>query len=72
MNKAKVLKSMILRLPKHNPEKALPKIRRIQNKTTQAPEPLAFKLQEMPANIINPANVITPLGGTETLPFHVP
>ena len=71
MNKAKVLKSMILRLPKHNPEKAIPKIRRIQNKTTQAPLPLDYKLQDLPAHITHPADVITPLGLQQQLPFHV-
>jgi len=71
MNKAKVLKSMILRVPKHNPAKALPKIRRIQNKTTQAPVPLDYKLQDLPTNISHVADVITPLGLQQQLPFHV-
>ncbi len=71
MNKAKVLQSMVLRLPKYNAAKAHPAVRKIQNRMSQPPKPLTYKLQELPENITDVADVITPLGTHQDIPFHV-
>jgi len=71
MDKTKILKTMILRLPKYNPNRAHPIVKKIQNRMSQPPQPLTYKLYDLPQNITSPEDVLTPLGPKEDIPFRV-
>ena len=69
MNKTQIIKDMILR-PPHQQWKALhPIAKKIQNKMTQTPEPLKYKLHDI-ANEKAIEN-LKPLGDVELLPFSI-
>eukprot|EP01016_Furgasonia_blochmanni_P028148 TRINITY_DN2959_c0_g1_i1.p1 TRINITY_DN2959_c0_g1~~TRINITY_DN2959_c0_g1_i1.p1 ORF type:complete len:168 (+),score=25.89 TRINITY_DN2959_c0_g1_i1:110-613(+) len=68
MNKAQIMKDMILRVPKLKPKALHPKARLKYMRMTQAPEPLTYKLKDIEQGT---PFTETPLGGTESLPFHI-
>ena len=71
MDKTKILKTMILRLPKYDPTKQHIVAKRVQNRMSQVPLPLTYKLSDLPPNTRHPAEVVTPLGLKQELPFTV-
>lgn len=64
-----VIQQMILRAP-HVAKKVFPTVKAIQNRMTQEPVPLEFKLQEIPI-IETPESAMNPLGLNQSLPFSV-
>ena len=63
-----MIEKMIVRKPKDWYGKTHPKVRKLINQTTQAPIPLTYKLQELPAP---DTTFSTPIGVQEEIPFEV-
>ena len=65
----RMIKKMIVRKPYERMLRRMhPNIRKVINKTTQAPLPLAYKLKDLPQP---DTSLNTPLGASEEVPFEV-
>ena len=63
-----MIERLIIRKPVDRSHKIHPNIRRMINKTTQPPQPLKYKLQDLP----EPDTTFnTPMGTKEAIPFEV-
>lgn len=70
--KEEYLKSFIVRKPTKSIEKLHPAAKRVYNKMIQEPEPLTYKLKDIPEKDSKYYwEISKPLGDTAHIPFHV-
>jgi large subunit ribosomal protein L49 len=70
--KEEFLKKFIVRKPTGKLDRLHPDAKRVYNRMIQEPEPLKYKLREIPEKEANYYwEISNPLGGTEALPFQV-